>query len=86
MDMQKKLLISRAHETLSHSHEYKGKQRQKKTKEERVLRALDSFLHIQRRNATIPGPRHFLRSGTLKLITKNSRTVGGPYHQWGRRH
>jgi len=20
---------------------------------------------------------------TLKLITKNSRTVGGPYHQWG---
>jgi len=75
---KKNLLISRAHETLSHSHEYKGKQRQKKTKEERVLRALDSFLHIQRRNATIPGPRHFLRSGTLKLITKNSRTVGAP--------
>jgi len=23
-------------------------------------------------------PRHFLRSGPLKLITKNSRTVGGP--------
>ena len=27
--------------------------------------------------------RHFLRSGPLKLITKNSRTVEGPYHQWG---
>ena len=38
---------------------------------------------MQRRNATIRGPRHFLRSGPLKLITKNSRTVGGPYHQWG---
>ena len=30
----------------------------------------------QRRNATIR-PRHFLRSGLLKLIAKNSRTVGG---------
>ena len=30
--------------------------------------------------------RHFIRSGSLKLITKNSRTVGGPYHQWGPRH
>ena len=38
---------------------------------------------VQRRNATIRGPRHFLRSGPLKLITKNSRTVGAPYHQWG---
>ena len=38
---------------------------------------------IQRRNATIRPPRHFLRSGPLKLITKNSRTVGAPYHQWG---
>ena len=32
----------------------------------------------QRRNATTRCPRHFLRSGPLKLITKNSRTVGGP--------
>ena len=32
----------------------------------------------QRRNATIRGRSHFLRSGSLKLITKNSRTVGGP--------
>jgi len=31
-------------------------------------------------------PRHFLRPGSLKLITKNSRTVGAPYHQWGPRH
>ena len=31
----------------------------------------------QRRNATIRAPRHFLRPGPLKLITKNSRTVGG---------
>jgi len=39
----------------------------------------------QRRNATIRGARQQLLSNTkhtLKLITKNSRTVGAPYHQW----
>jgi len=38
-------------------------------------------VYLQRRNATIRGPRQQLFNDTkqtLKLITKNSRTVGGP--------
>jgi len=38
----------------------------------------DGLQQAQRRNASIRGPRHFLKSGPLKLITKSSRTVEGP--------
>ena len=38
----------------------------------------DGLQQAQRRNASIRGPRHFLKSGPLKLITKSSRTVESP--------
>ena len=38
----------------------------------------DGLQQAQWRNASIRGPRHFLKSGPLKLITKSSRTVEGP--------
>ena len=48
---------------------------------------LHRICRIGSRGVTQPpgAPVTFLGQG-LKLITKNSRTVGGPYHQWGPRH
>ena len=51
--------------------------------EQKILRYISA---AERRNATIRGPRHFLRSGPLPSDLKLWNSRGAPYHQWGPRH
>jgi len=50
--------------------------------EQKILRYISA---AERRNATIRGPRHFLRSGPLPSDLKLELS-GAPYHEWGPRH